>query len=203
MDRMDGVSYHKRKKYKKLDGNVYAVPKCYTRKTLMNETNRCVHPLKPIYDKASTILILGSFPSVKTREYGFFYGHPANRFWPLMAALFQESLSTRIEDRRDFLLRHRIALYDTILQCDIAGSRDASIQNIIPTDLTEIFRAAHIRQVYCNGTTAYRYYQQYHAALSGIEGIRLPSTSPANARYSMAALLDEWEAILIPIRENQ
>lgn len=97
------------------------------------------HPLEPVYRADSKLLILGSFPSVKTREYGFFYGHPANRFWPLMAALFQENVPADIQERRDFLLRHKIAVYDSIYQCDIVGSSDASIQHVIPTDLQRIF----------------------------------------------------------------
>lgn len=155
-----------------------------------------IHPLEPVYRADSKLLILGSFPSVKTREYGFFYGHPANRFWPLMAALFQEDVPMEIPDRREFLLRHKIAVYDSIYQCDIIGSSDASIQHVIPTNLQRIFAAADIRRVFCNGATSYFYYQKYHAKDSGIPGIKLPSTSPANARYRLADLLKEWKIIL-------
>lgn len=155
-----------------------------------------IHPLEPLYREDSKLLILGSFPSVKTREYGFFYGHPSNRFWPLMAALFKESISPEINARRDFLLRHQIAVYDSIYQCEILGSSDASIQHVIPADLHKIFAAAKIRQVFCNGATAYYYYQKYHAKESGIQGIKLPSTSPANARYRLVDLLDDWKIIL-------
>lgn len=155
-----------------------------------------IHPLEPVYRADSRLLILGSFPSIKTREYGFFYGHPANRFWPLMAALFEESVPMEIHERRDFLLRHKIAVYDSIYQCDIIGSSDASIQHVIPTDLQRIFAAADIRHVFCNGATAYFYYQKYHAKDSGISGIKLPSTSPANARYRLDDLLKEWKIIV-------
>lgn len=154
-----------------------------------------IHPLKPLYRTDSKLLILGSFPSVKTREYGFFYGHPFNRFWPLMAALFQEEISTKIEDRRAFLLRHKIAVYDSIYQCDIVGSSDASIQNVVPTNLRPIFETANIRQVFCNGQTSYHYYQKYHAESCGIQGVELPSTSPANARYRLDDLVKEWQAV--------
>ena len=155
-----------------------------------------IHPLKPLYRADSKLLILGSFPSVKTREYGFFYGHPFNRFWPLMAALFQEEISTKIEDRRAFLLRHKIAVYDSIYQCDIVGSSDASIQNVVPTNLRPIFETAEIRQVFCNGQTSYYYYQKYHAESCGIQGVKLPSTSPANARYRLDDLVKEWQSVV-------
>ncbi|NLM05819.1 MAG: DNA-deoxyinosine glycosylase [Tissierellia bacterium] len=154
------------------------------------------HPLEPLFRDDSKILILGSFPSVKTREYGFFYGHPQNRFWLIMDKLFSVSLSKDIEERRNFLLRHKIAVYDSIFQCDIIGSSDSSIKNVIPSNLSEIFQVGDIKQVFCNGGTSYKYYKKYHAKKSGIEGVQLPSTSPANARYSLDDLVAEWEQIL-------
>lgn len=155
-----------------------------------------VHPLQPLYRADSKILILGSFPSVKTREYGFFYGHPQNRFWPLMADLFQEEIDKTIASRRDFLLRHQLAVYDSIFQCDIIGSSDASIKNVVPSNLSLIFDQADIREVFCNGATSYKYYQMYHAKKSGKKGQQLPSTSPANARYRLDDLLEAWKVIL-------
>ncbi|NMA94295.1 MAG: DNA-deoxyinosine glycosylase, partial [Clostridiales bacterium] len=119
------------------------------------------HPLKPLFRADSKILILGSFPSVKTREYGFFYGHPQNRFWPLLGRIFNVELSTDIEERRAFLLQHQIAVYDVIYRCDIIGSGDASIQNVVPSDLRPIFEEGDIKQVFCNGGTSYRYYKKY------------------------------------------
>ncbi|NKZ29708.1 DNA-deoxyinosine glycosylase [Facklamia miroungae] len=154
------------------------------------------HPLSPLYTKESQILILGSFPSVKTREYGFFYGHPQNRFWPVMERIFNEELSTNIEERRRFLIKHKIAVYDSIYQCDIVGSSDASIKNVVPSDLKAIFEQAPIQQVFCNGTTSYKYYQKYHAKEARIKGVKLPSTSPANARFRLDDLLREWKKIL-------
>lgn len=161
-----------------------------------NDDLTITHPLEPVFDKDSRILILGSFPSVKTREYGFFYGHPQNRFWPLMGILFGEEVGSSPEEKKAFLLRHRIALYDAIYRCDIIGSSDASVKNVVPSDLDEIFRQAKIDQVFCNGGTAYKYYQKYQAAQLGMEGVRLPSTSPANARYRMEDLVDAWSLIL-------
>ena len=125
-----------------------------------NRYQTIVHPLKPLYNKDSKILILGSFPSVKTREYGFFYGHPQNRFWPLMEKLFEEELTRDIDERRDFLLKHHIAVFDSIYQCDIIGSSDASIKNVIPTDLSEVIKSANIQAVFCNGASSFKYYKK-------------------------------------------
>lgn len=159
-----------------------------------------IHPLKPLFDPESKILILGSFPSIKTREYGFFYGHPYNRFWPIMESLFDKNLDMSIENRRKFLLQNNIAVYDSIFKCDIIGSSDASIKNVVPSDLSEIFQAADIKQVFCNGATSFKYYKKYHARKVGIEGLKLPSTSPANARYRLDDLLEEWKMILDYLR---
>jgi hypoxanthine-DNA glycosylase len=154
------------------------------------------HPLTPVYDENSKILILGSFPSVKTREYGFFYGHPQNRFWKIMEALFKEDLSGEIEERKKFLLKHKIALYDSIYKCDIIGSSDASIKNVVPSNLEKIKETAKIEKVFCNGGTSFKYYEKYHAKKLKIEAEKLPSTSPANARYRLEDLLIEWSEIL-------
>ena len=155
-----------------------------------------VHPLKPLYREDSKILILGSFPSVKTREYGFFYGHAQNRFWRVMEVLFKEELSDGIDERKDFLLRHKIALYDSIYKCDIVGSSDASIKNVVPSDLKGIIKEADIREVFLNGSTSYKYYKKYHEKDLGLEGVKLASTSPANARYRLDDLVSEWRVIL-------
>lgn len=155
-----------------------------------------VHPLEPCFTKESKILILGLFPSVKTREYGFFYGHPQNRFWRVMEILFNEELSDDIDERKDFLTRKKIALYDSIYQCDIVGSSDASIKNAQPSDLSRIIKGAEIKEVFLNGATSYRYYKKYHEKGLGLEGVKLPSTSPANARYSLDDLVNEWRVIL-------
>ncbi len=161
----------------------------------MREHQTIVHPLQPLFQADSKILILGSFPSIKTREYGFFYGHPQNRFWPLLERIFEESLGTDIEERRDFLLRHHIAVYDVIYQCDIIGSSDSSIQNVVASDLNPIFKVADIKNIFCNGGTSYRYYRKYHEKKIGVESIQLPSTSPANARFSIDDLYNQWKII--------
>ena len=155
-----------------------------------------IHPLEPCFTKDSKILILGSFPSVKTREYGFFYGHTQNRFWHVMEVLFKEELSGDIDERKDFLARHKIALFDSIYQCDIIGSSDASIKNVVASDLSKIIESADIREVFLNGSASYKYYKKYHEKNLGLDGVKLPSTSPANARYRLDDLLNEWKEIL-------
>lgn len=157
-----------------------------------------IHPIAPIYNEQSRILILGSFPSVKSREAMFFYGHPQNRFWPVLAEICGEATPTSVEEKRKLALRRGVALWDVIAQCEISGSSDASITNVVPNDLTKILRAADIRAIFCNGTTAYTYYNRYCRADAGREAVLLPSTSPANARWTKEKLVREWEERLLP-----
>ena len=153
------------------------------------------HPFPAIYAPDSRILILGSFPSVKSREHRFFYGHPQNRFWRVLAALLGTSVPQTVEEKQDFLLAHRIALWDVIASCEITGSSDASIRNAVPNDLTPVLETASIRQIFTNGGTAHRLYRKYIYPLTGREDIFLPSTSPANAARSLDALVDAWEIV--------
>lgn len=153
------------------------------------------HPFAPIYSSTSKIMILGSLPSVKSREQQFFYGHPQNRFWRVIAALMEEEPPTTIEEKRTLLLEHNIAIWDTIYSCDIKGSSDASIKNVTPTDLTKILEESNIKQIYCNGKTSGKYFERYQKTQTGIEAIVLPSTSPANAAYSLERLVQEWSII--------
>ena len=153
------------------------------------------HPFPAVYAPDSRILILGSFPSVKSREQKFFYGHPQNRFWRVLAALLGTDVPQTVEAKRAFLLEHRIALWDVIASCEIAGSSDASIRNAVPNDLTPILETASIRQIFTNGGTAHRLYRKYVNPLTGREDIPLPSTSPANAARSLGALVDAWEIV--------
>ena len=152
-----------------------------------------VHPIPPLFDAQSRLLILGSFPSVKSREAGFFYGHPQNRFWRVTAAVFSEPVPQTIDEKRAFLLRCKIALWDVIAACDITGSSDSSIRNVVPNDLSVILNAAPIRQIYVNGGTAARFYDKYQRPITGKEAIRLPSTSPANAAWSLEKLCAAWQ----------
>ena len=155
-----------------------------------------VHPHSPVWNENSRILILGSFPSVRSRAAGFYYAHPQNRFWPLMARLFDEPLPQATEDRRAFALRHGIALWDSIESCTITGSSDASIREAKPNDIARLIRQTGIQRIYCNGQQSYKLYQKYCADSCGLNAILLPSTSPANAAWSLDQLADAWKVIL-------
>ncbi len=154
-----------------------------------------VHPIQPVFDRDSRILILGSFPSVKSRETGFFYGHPQNRFWKVVSSVFGETEPHDIGEKKAFLLRNHIAVWDVIGSCDIEGSSDSSIRNVIPNDLGIILNTADIRDIYVNGKTAFKYYQKYTQAVTGRQAVCLPSTSPANAAWNIERLISEWSQI--------
>ncbi len=160
------------------------------------EYERIVHPFPPLFDENSRILILGSLPSVKSREQMFFYGHPQNRFWPLLARLLGEPEPHSTEEKKQLVLKHHIALWDTIFSCDIIGSGDSSIKNVVPTDLKPIVRGSKIERVFCNGQTSWKYYHRFQEKELGIEAKALPSTSPANAAWTMDRLAAAWEIIL-------
>jgi len=159
-----------------------------------------LHPIPPVWDGQAETLILGSFPSVRSRESGFFYGHPQNRFWRVLAGVFSDAVPASTAEKTDFLHRHRIALWDVIACCEITGSADSTIRNVIPNDLTEILHAAPIRKIVTNGQTADRLYRRYLLPVTGREAICLPSTSPANAAWSADRLTEAWRVILIPQR---
>ena len=159
-------------------------------------TTHVKHTIDPVFDDTSKILILGSFPSVKSREAEFFYGHPRNRFWAVLSSLFNEELPQSIEEKKSLLLRHHIAVWDVIDSCDIHGSSDSSIKNVIPADLRLITNHSSVTHIFTNGGTADKLYKQYCQPQTGIKSIRLPSTSPANAAWSVERLLDEWNVIL-------
>lgn len=152
---------------------------------------RVEHEFAPIYDKNSKILILGSIPSVKSREVGFYYAHPKNRFWKVLSIVFQEE----IIDKKDFCLRHHIALWDTCASCVIEGSSDASIKNVVPNDLNVIFSSASILKIYTTGKKAYEIYQKYLYPIYKREAICLPSTSPANAQKSLEDLVSAYQVL--------
>lgn len=154
-----------------------------------------IHEIEPIYNQESRILILGSFPSVKSREGQFFYHHPQNRFWKVLSQVFDCELPLTIDEKKQFLLSHRIAVWDVIASCEIKGSSDISIKNVIPNDLNRISSAADIAYIYTNGGTASQLYKKYCQPLTGRRSIKLPSTSPANASFSLERLVDHWKII--------
>ena len=153
------------------------------------------HPIPPFYDESSRILILGSFPSVKSREMQFFYGHPRNRFWKVVSSVFEDRFPETVPERRAFLARHHIAVWDVIYSCEISGSSDASIRSVIPSDLTPILTAAPIRSIYVNGRTAEAMYRRCTEPVTGRKAVCLPSTSPANAAWSPERLIEAWSVI--------
>ncbi|MGN0203407.1 MAG: DNA-deoxyinosine glycosylase [Coprococcus sp.] len=155
-----------------------------------------VHDLAPVYDARSRILILGSLPSVKSRGQ-FFYNHPQNRFWKVLAGIADHEMLANIEEKRQFLLDYGIALWDVIASCDIIGSSDSSIRNVVPNDIRLILNAAPIQNIYVNGQTAFKLYKKYLLPVTGIMPVCLPSTSPANAAWSLDRLIEAWGKSII------
>ena len=161
----------------------------------MDGLDQVTHEFEPVFDQNSKVLILGTFPSVKSRENQFYYGHPQNRFWKVIARLTKEQVPITIEEKKALLLRHGIAIWDVISSCEIKGSSDSSIRNVVPADLYRILDHCDIRRIYANGGTAKKLYERYSKGKTGREIIGLPSTSPANAAYSIDRLMESWGEI--------
>lgn len=157
------------------------------------------HNFPPLYSENSAILILGSFPSVKSREQAFFYGHPQNRFWKVISAVLGENEPLNIEQKKALILENRLALWDVLHSCDIIGSSDSSIKNAVPNDIGKVLKHSKIKKIFVNGKTAEKYYKKYLEQRLGIECTVLPSTSPANAAYSLEKLITEWTKIKEPL----
>lgn len=153
-----------------------------------------IHNIDPVFDENSEILILGSFPSVKSREYGFFYGHKQNRFWKVTASVFGCKVPQTVEEKKAFLLKNHIALWDVIAECEISASADSSIKNAAANDIGIILNSAKIKAIFVNGKTAEKYYNKYILPKTGISAVCLPSTSPANAAQSVEKLSEKWKA---------
>ena len=156
---------------------------------------RIEHPIEPFYDADSLILILGSFPSVKSREQGFFYGHPQNRFWKVLAAVFEDEIPESIAQKQDFLRRHGVAVWDVIASCEIEGSADSSIRQAVPTDVSAVLAQTGLHRIYVNGRKAEQLYRNYQEKQTGIRAVCLPSTSPANAAWKLPQLVEAWKTI--------
>lgn len=161
----------------------------------MNIAKRQEHTIEPIFDDQSQILILGSFPSVKSRESKFYYGHPQNRFWKVIALVYGEIVPETIEEKKTFLKQHHIALWDVIASCEIIGSSDSSIQNAVPNDISWILSKSKISHIFINGGKAFTLFQRYFKEEILPPVIKLPSTSPANAQWSIERLEEEWKII--------
>lgn len=160
------------------------------------EQQHQIHTISPVYNEHSRILILGSFPSVKSREAGFFYGHPQNRFWKVLANVFQAEVPGTIEEKKAFLLEHRIAVWDVIGQCEITGPSDSSIRNVVPNPISKILETTKIEQIFVNGKKAEQLYQRYIYPQTKRNAICLPSTSPANASWNLEKLTEAWKIVL-------
>ena len=153
------------------------------------------HNFEPVFDGNSEVLILGTFPSVKSRENHFYYGHPQNRFWKVMAAVWDWPVPETIEEKKTLLYANHVAVWDVIGSCNITGSSDASIRDVVPNDLSVILEHASIRHIYANGGKSYEMYQKYIYPVNGRAITKLPSTSPANAAFSLERLVEEWKEI--------
>ncbi len=160
-----------------------------------NKMQPAVHEIAPVYDANSRVLILGSFPSVKSREGRFFYHHPQNRFWKVISAVLGVPVPVSVEEKKKMLLSGHLAVWDVIASCTIAGSSDSSIRDAVPNDISRILREADIRQIFCNGAAAFNLYRKYMLPVTGREAVKLPSTSPANAAWGLERLTEEWSQL--------
>lgn len=154
------------------------------------------HTFSPVFDEKSKVLILGTFPSVKSREGEFYYHHPRNRFWKVIAGITNHTVPDTIEEKKTLLLNNNIAIWDVIDSCDIEGSSDSSIKNVVPSDLSKVLNHTNIKSIFANGDKAYRLYIKYCYKNTGIMINKLPSTSPANAAYQLEQLIEEWSIII-------
>lgn len=155
------------------------------------------HNIPPLFDGRSEILVLGSFPSVRSRAEGFYYAHAQNRFWRTLAGVFREPVPADVTEKKAFLLQHGIALWDVLERCEITGSSDASIKSAVPNDIPSLLSKSKIKRVYTNGKTAFTLYEKLVFPLTSIHSVLLPSTSPANAAVSPEELIEKWKAIKI------
>ena len=162
---------------------------------MSSQEQRILHPFGPLFSPESRILILGSFPSVKSREQNFFYGHPQNRFWKVIAALFDQPVPATIPEKKELILSHGLALWDSIASCVITGSSDASIRDVRANDLRIILDSCPIERIYCNGRKSHEMYNKYILPVLGREAVCLPSTSPANAQWSLEKLTAAWAVL--------
>ena len=153
------------------------------------------HPFGPLYDENSRVLILGSFPSVKSREQNFFYGHPQNRFWKVVSGIFEQPVPQTIEEKKQLILGSGLALWDSIASCEITGSSDSGIRNARANDIRIILDSCNIERIYCNGRKSHELYQKYIEPQTGREAVCLPSTSPANAQWTLEKLIEAWSVI--------
>ena len=155
-----------------------------------------IHSFGPLYNENSRILILGSIPSPASREVGFYYGHPQNRFWKVLSEVFGMPLPESIEEKKALVLSNGLALWDSIAECDIIGASDSSVKNAVPTDIPSLLEQTNIERVLCNGALSKKVYDKYQLDRTGIPALKMPSTSPANAAWSLERLVEEWRKVV-------
>ena len=154
------------------------------------------HEFPALFDENSEVLMLGSIPSPKSREQGFYYGHPQNRFWKVLSQVLGEPLPATIDEKRSMLLKHHIALWDVLDSCTIIGASDTSIEDVVPNDIASLLAKTKIKRIFCTGATAHKLYEKYCEKAAGIKAVKLPSTSPANCAVKFEKLVEAYKAIL-------
>lgn len=169
-------------------------------KTAKNERTFVTHEFPALFDKNSEVLMLGSIPSPKSRKQGFYYGHPQNRFWKVLAQVLNEPLPTTIDEKRAMLLKHHIALWDVLDSCTIIGASDTSIEDVVPNDIASLIAKTKIKHIFCTGATAHKLYEKYCENAAGIKAVKLPSTSPANCAVKFEKLVEAYREIMGPLR---
>ena len=166
-------------------------------KSVQKNTRTLVtHEFPALYDRDSRVLLLGSIPSPKSREQGFYYGHPQNRFWKVLAAVLGESVPETIPQKKAMLKKHHIALWDVLESCTIVGASDTSIEDVVPNKISKLVQATHVERIFCTGATAHKLFQKYCAQDAGMDAEKLPSTSPANCAVSFEKLVEAYRKIL-------
>ena len=163
---------------------------------IKNERTHVMHEFPALYDRESRVLLLGSIPSPKSREMAFYYGHPQNRFWKVMAIVLGESVPETIAQKKAMLKKHHVALWDVLDSCTIVGASDTSIEDPVVNNIKELVEKSKITRIFCTGATAYNLYQKFCAKEVGIDAVKLPSTSPANCAVSLEKLIEAYKVIL-------
>ena len=163
---------------------------------IKNERTHVTHEFPALYDHESRVLLLGSIPSPKSREMAFYYGHPQNRFWKVMATVLGESVPETIAQKKAMLKKHHVALWDVLDSCTIVGASDTSIEDPVPNNIKELVKKSKVSRIFCTGATAYNLYQKFCAKEVGIDAVKLPSTSPANCAVSLEKLVEAYKKVL-------
>ena len=165
-------------------------------KTSKNTRTIVTHEFPALFDDTSEVLLLGSIPSPQSREQGFYYGHPQNRFWKVLANVLNEPLPATIDEKKTMLLKHHIALWDVLDSCTIVGASDTSIEDPVPNNISALIKKSKVTRIFCTGATAHKLYQKLCAKDVGLDAVKLPSTSPANCAVSLEKLVEAYKIIL-------